>query len=300
MKRAIRTHATDFAAILGLLLLSVLVAGYILNKERLRFPFIESTPVKMYADMSTGQAFTPGQGQSVRISGVQIGEVGAVTLQNGIARIEMDIDPKYKHIIHTDATVLARPRTGLQDMFLEVDPGTKSAPVAKPGFAIPVSNSLPEVNVDEILSSLDGDTRSYLDLLVNGAGQGLKGSGGSELAQVLERFLPTHRDLARLNSAVAVRGTNLSRLVNSLQRLNTALAAKSGPDRPARRRQRHRVPGLRLGERQHQPRDRRPARHAASRRRPRWARSQRSPTCSGRPPRRCCRPPARCRRPIRR
>ena len=85
-----------------------------------------------------------------------------------------------------------------------------SGPVAKPGYTIPVSNTLPDIDVDEILGSLDGDTRSYLDLLVNGAGQGLKGNGGDELAQVLERFEPTHRDLARLNKAVAVRGHDLA------------------------------------------------------------------------------------------
>jgi phospholipid/cholesterol/gamma-HCH transport system substrate-binding protein len=111
-------------------------------------------------------------------------------------------------------------------MFIELDPGSRSAPIAKPGFTIPVSNTLPDINVDEILSSLDSNTRAYLDLLVNGAGQGLKGKGGSELAQVLERFEPTHRDLARLNGAVAKRGANLRRLVNSLRRLNQALAGK--------------------------------------------------------------------------
>src|SRR2546421_11802643 len=111
-------------------------------------------------------------------------------------------------------------------MFIELDPGSKSSPIAKPGFTIPVSNTLPDINVDEILSSLDSDTRSYLDLLVNGAGQGLKGKAGGELAQVLERFEPTHRDLARLNQAVAARGANLRRLVNSLRRLNGALFTK--------------------------------------------------------------------------
>jgi phospholipid/cholesterol/gamma-HCH transport system substrate-binding protein len=85
---------------------------------------------------------------------------------------------------------------------------------------------MPDVNSDEVLAALDSDTREYLNLLINGAGQGLKNGGGDQLAQVFERFEPTHRDLARLNSAVAVRGTNLQRLVNSLQRLNTALAKK--------------------------------------------------------------------------
>ena len=225
MKRAIKTHLFDFAAILVLLVLSVAMAGYILSHERLRFPLIQSSPTVMKAEFSTAQAVTPGQGQTVRVSGVEIGQIGKVSLTNGIATVEMDINDKYKHMIHTDATALLRPRTGLKDMFIELTPGTSNAPFAKPGFTIPISNTLPDINVDEILSSLDGDTRAYLDLLVNGAGQGLKGHG-TQLAQVLQRFEPTHRDLARLNQAVAARGTNLTRLVNSLQRLNTALAAK--------------------------------------------------------------------------
>ncbi|HEX8976863.1 MAG TPA: MlaD family protein [Solirubrobacteraceae bacterium] len=226
MKRAIRTHAGDFAAILVLLVLSVVVAGYILTKERLRFPFIQSSPFTLNADFSTAQAVTPGQGQSVRVSGVQIGQIGGVTLKNGIADVQMQIDQKYRGLIHTDASALLRPKTGLKDMFIEINPGSKSAPVAKPGWTMPVSNTNPDVNVDEILSSLDGDTRQYLELLINGAGQGLKGNGGSELAQVFARFEPTHRDLARVNQAVAVRGRDLQTLVDSLRRLNDALATK--------------------------------------------------------------------------
>jgi phospholipid/cholesterol/gamma-HCH transport system substrate-binding protein len=228
VKRAIRTHLTDFGAIVVLLALSVVVAGYILSHERFQFPLIESSPFTLNAEFSTAQAVTPGQGQSVRVSGVQIGLIGNVTLKNGIADVQLQIDDKYKHLIHTNATALLRPKTGLKDMFIEVDPGAKPAPVAKPGWTMPVSNTLPDVDVDEILSSLDGDTRNYLNLLVNGAGQGLRGKGGDELAQVLERFEPTHQDLARLNRAIAVRGTDLRQLVNSLQRLNTALATKQG------------------------------------------------------------------------
>ncbi len=226
MKRAIKTHAFDAAAIVALVVLSVAVAGYILHHERLRFPLIQSAPFTLSADFSTAQAVMPGQGQSVRVSGVQIGEIGNVKLENGIAVIQMNIDQQYRHLIHQDATALLRPRTGLKDMFIEVDPGSRGAPIAQPGFTIPVANTQPDVNLDEILSSLDADTRTYLALLVNGAGQGLKAGGGSELAQVFERFEPTFRDLARVSGAVAKRGRNLRRLVNSLQRLNTALAAK--------------------------------------------------------------------------
>ncbi len=226
MKRAIREHWKDFGAIVGLLVITVGVAGYILSNERFRFPFISPSPYTINAAFSTAQAVTPGQGQSVRISGVQVGLVGNVTLKNGEGIVQLNLDPKYKHLIHKDWTALLRPRTGLDDMFIELSPGAPGSPVAPAGYTIPVSNTMPVVNLDEILSSLDADSREYLDLLVNGAGQGLKNNGGNELAQVMERFEPTHRDLARVNSAVAVRGRNLQRLVNSLRRLNDALAAK--------------------------------------------------------------------------
>jgi|SRR5579875_465066 len=226
MKRAIKAHLGDFIAILALVVLSVAVAGYILHEERLRFPFIQSSPFVINAELSSAKAVTPGQGQTVRVSGVQIGEVGGVTLKNGNAVVQMDIDQKYRRLIHKDATVLLRPKTGLDDMFLEVDPGTSNSPVAPAGYTIPVANTNPPVDPDEILSSLDADTRQYLDLLVNGAGPGLQAPGGSELAGVLERFLPTHQDLARLNSVVAERGAALRSLIHSLRVLNAALAVK--------------------------------------------------------------------------
>ena len=114
MKRAIKKHSGDFVAILVLLVLSIVVAGYILNHERLRFPLIQSSPFTIDAEFSTAQAVTPGQGQSVRVSGVQIGEIGGVTLRSGVAVVSMDIDQSYRHLIHTDATALLRPRTGLE------------------------------------------------------------------------------------------------------------------------------------------------------------------------------------------
>ena len=69
-------------------------------------------------------------------------------------------------------------------------------------MTLPIRNTLPDVNPDEILAALDADTRDYLQLLVNGAGAGLEGRGG-DLREVFRRFEPTHRDLARVNGAVA-------------------------------------------------------------------------------------------------
>ena len=58
------------------------------------------------------------------------------------------------------------------------------------GWTVPIDQTLPNVNLDEILSSLDADTRTYLQLLVGAAGEGLDGQGKA-LSAGLKRFEPT-------------------------------------------------------------------------------------------------------------
>jgi phospholipid/cholesterol/gamma-HCH transport system substrate-binding protein len=221
---AIRKHLKDFLAIVALILVAVGVSAYILSNQRLRFPIIEDKPYVLKAEFQTAQAVIAGQGQTVRVSGVQIGDIGGVELKDGRAIVRMDIDRKYADMIHTDATALLRPKTGLKDMFIQIDPGTDDAPVAKENWTIPIDSTSPDVNPDEILSTLDSDTRDYLRLLISDAGRGLKGRSG-DLRDLFRRFEPTHRDLAKVNGAIAERRTNLRRLIHSLNELNGELAS---------------------------------------------------------------------------
>ena len=116
----------------------------------------------------------------------------------------MLIEPKYAELIHPNATVLLRPRTGLQDMTMELDPGTRHARRSSEGSTIPLSQTEPNVNPDQILASLDGDTRDYLQLLLQAGGEGL-GGRGKELSAGLRRFEPFGRDLAEINGLLAKR-----------------------------------------------------------------------------------------------
>jgi phospholipid/cholesterol/gamma-HCH transport system substrate-binding protein len=222
--RAIRKHLRDFAAIIALGAIAAGVAGYVLAHQRLRFPW-EPATFRINAEFATAQAVTPGQGQTVRVSGVRVGDITKVDLKNGRAVVRMDLDPQFKELVHTDATALLRPKTGLKDMFIELDPGTNDAPRAHAGWTLPVRNTAPDVNPDEILSVLDDDTRDYLKLLIGGAAQGLSGRS-DDLRDLFRRFEPTHRDLARVNAKVAERHRNLRRLVHSLDQLETELAGK--------------------------------------------------------------------------
>ncbi|HEX5910086.1 MAG TPA: MlaD family protein, partial [Thermoleophilaceae bacterium] len=214
MKRALRTHLRDMIALGAMVALGLGVAAYILSNQRLRFPLLEEKPVPMWVELPNAQGVTPGQGQTVRVSGMRIGDIGKVELRGGRARVRMDVEPEYAGMVRRDASVLLRPRTGLKDMFLALDPGTRREPRLGRDGVIPIDNSVPDLNADEILAALDTDTRAYLRLLINGAGKGLKGRD-RDLREVFRRLGPLHRDLAALQGEVVKRRRNLARLVHN-------------------------------------------------------------------------------------
>jgi phospholipid/cholesterol/gamma-HCH transport system substrate-binding protein len=212
VKLAIRKYWREALAVVGLVVLALAVAGYLLSQQRLRFPFLEAAPKELEVELDNAQAVQPGQGQTVRVAGVQVGTIRDVEVENGLAVVKLEIEPKYENLIREDATALLRPKTALKDMFLEVEPGT--GPVLEDGGRIPVANTLPDVDPDEIYSALDADTRPYLRLLISGAGKGLRGRG-EDLAATLRRLEPLHRDLARVTRATASRRRALKRLVHN-------------------------------------------------------------------------------------
>jgi phospholipid/cholesterol/gamma-HCH transport system substrate-binding protein len=211
MIAAVRKNLADFLAILGVVVLGLGIGVYILANQRLRFPLVQEPFYTVKAELPDAQAVTPGQGQTVVVAGVRVGDIGSVELEDGKAVVELQLEPQYKGLITDEASALLRAKTGTKDMFLEVDPGD-GKPLPKDG-RIPVSNTLPDIDPDEFLAVLDSDTRNYLKLLISGAGKGLEGRG-TDLRAALERLGPLHKDLARVSRAVAERRQNMRRLVN--------------------------------------------------------------------------------------
>ncbi len=223
MRRAIRKHLGDFIAIVALFVFAMGVGGYILANQRLRFPIVEEKPFQLKVELPDAQAVQPGQGQTVRTAGVEIGKIGKVELEDGRAVVTLELDREYEGYVRRDATALLRTKTGLKDMFVEVDPGT-----AKPleeNDRIQIENTAPDVDPDEILAALDRDTRDYLQLLISGAGKGLEGRG-SDLRETFARLGPLTRDTRRVTESVARRRKNLSRLVHRYGLLTEELGTK--------------------------------------------------------------------------
>jgi phospholipid/cholesterol/gamma-HCH transport system substrate-binding protein len=226
MFTAIQKHLRDFIAIIVLMVLAVLISAFILSNQRFYLPgwvpFIGTDFFQLKGEFQTAQSVMPGQGQTVDIAGVPVGDVKKVELKNGRAIVSMSIRQKYAPMIKKDAFMLLRPKTGLNDMIIELTPGSANAARVPDGYTVPIRSTLPNVNLDEFFAALDNDTRDYLTLLLQGGGKGLGGQGRG-LSSVLRRFEPTNRDIERITSQVSLRRKNLAHLIHNFQLVATEL-----------------------------------------------------------------------------
>jgi phospholipid/cholesterol/gamma-HCH transport system substrate-binding protein len=218
----LRRYAKELAAVIGLIVIALVVGGYVLSNQRLRFPWEDVYEIR--AEFSTGQALTPGQGQTLGVAGVDVGEVTGVRLRDGRALVTFEVDRTKLPRVFADAEMLMRPKTGLQDMTVQLDPGTRAA--GDLGDAtVPVSRTQPSVNLDEVLAGLDADTRRWLQMILQASGEGLKGRA-RDLQKVLAAGAPTLRRTERVTQAIVARRGELRRLVGSLRTLATAAAGQ--------------------------------------------------------------------------
>ena len=113
----------------------------------------------------------------VRIAGVNIGKVKKVTAYDGgdgnLSLVTMEID-KAGLPIHKDATLKIRPRIFLEgNEFVDLQPGTPSAPTIDDGDTLPATQTAAPVQFDQILTALQSDTREDLQQLLEGYGTAL-------------------------------------------------------------------------------------------------------------------------------
>lgn len=214
-RRQIRRYARELLASMALIAIGLAVVVTILVEQNFRWPWESSYVVK--AEFSSAQAVTPGQGQQVTISGVNVGDVAGVDLEDGHAVVTLDIDERYAPI-YRDATMLLRPRTGLKDMQVVLDPGTPGSGEVPDGGMVPESQTQPDVNPDEVLAALDSDTRRYLASAVSALGTGLDGNGAN-LRRLLAAAEPTVRETRSLLDTFAARRDQIARLTHNLSQI---------------------------------------------------------------------------------
>jgi len=228
LSRQARGRRKDTIAIFVLAIAGIVMMLGIFTQQKASLPawlpLVGEEFESITAEFSTAQAVTPGQGQAVDIAGIQVGKVTSVDLEDGHAVVGMDIEPKYMELIHPNATLLLRPKTNLNDMIVEIDPGEGPEPV-EDGAHFSLKQTEPNVNFDAFLATLDGDTQKYLQLLVAGGAKGI-GGHGKQLGNAFRRFQPFVHYVAKLNKPIAERREELARVIHNFGLLTTELGRR--------------------------------------------------------------------------
>jgi virulence factor Mce-like protein len=222
LARQIRRYGRELLALIVINLIGIVVTVSILAAQDFNWPWEDFYEVR--AEFASGQAVTPGQGQAVLIAGVRVGEVGAVELEDGRAVVTVQIEEDQAPI-YRDAHMALRPRTGLQDMQIILDPGSPRAGAVPEGGTLPLARTEPTVNFDEFLTTLDTDTRDWLRLTAAALGEGLDRRGNA-LRKLLVATQPTAAQLRSILRTLAGRRHEITRLVSNLNRIATAAASR--------------------------------------------------------------------------
>jgi phospholipid/cholesterol/gamma-HCH transport system substrate-binding protein len=184
----------------------------------------------------------------VRIAGVNVGKVKKIERQGGTdaALVTMEIDNKGLPI-HKDATVKIRPRIFLEgNFFVDMQPGTPGTPTLGDGDTLPIAQASDPVQLDQVLTALQQDTRTQLQELLDNYGKALTATPtaaqdaaqdpsvrGLTAAQALNKSYryggPAFKSVSIVNDALlGTRPHDLSDLIAGLDKTTAALDRNEG------------------------------------------------------------------------
>jgi phospholipid/cholesterol/gamma-HCH transport system substrate-binding protein len=140
----------------------------------------------------------------VRIAGVNVGKVSDVKTAPGCsakpsaqaacqaADVTMQIDPVGLPL-HSDATFQIRPRIFVEgNFFVDLHPGSPSAPIVADSHTFPIQQGSDPVQIDQVLSSLQSNTRHNLQILLSQYGLAVQKSAPSFNASI-KYWLPAYK-----------------------------------------------------------------------------------------------------------
>ena len=139
-------------------------------------------PKQYELKMSVPEATTLAEQADVRIAGVNVGKVRRKELdkKGNATRITLSIEPKYAPI-SSDAKAILRQKTLLGETYVEITPGSRSAPKLKDGNALVKTRVEPTVELDEILTIFDEPTKKAFRAWTKDTALITRDGGGQDL-----------------------------------------------------------------------------------------------------------------------
>ena len=216
-----RTYLRFVIAFGALGTLGLLATVYLLAQQSASSPFRDVYTLS--AEFSEANGATAGIGQPVNVAGVKVGQVTEVELVAGRALVSFEIERDQLPRVHADATAVLEPITPLKDMQIHLDPGRPSSGVLGDGGTISVERTNPPVELADLMTALDSDTRSFMTGLIGSLDRGTQGRG-PDFNRFLAALGPTAREIGLITRELEGRRRELADLVHNLALVSRAAA----------------------------------------------------------------------------
>jgi phospholipid/cholesterol/gamma-HCH transport system substrate-binding protein len=228
--------------LIGLIMVVIIAIGAVIAYKK-ELPW--NNPYEVTVTFASGQKLRASN--PVRIAGVTVGKVTEVELldddeaseatasgsgigdtemaQTGGVKVTLALNEEALPL-HEDALFKIRPRLFLEgNYFIDVQPGSPSAPTVEEGHSFPVNRTAYAVQLDQVLTTLQTDVRADLQTLLQEFGAALQVHGGADGLRALNRTGPLLRFSAQ--TAESFRGTergDLPGMISGLSRVLGGLA----------------------------------------------------------------------------
>ena len=165
----------------------------------------------------------------VRIAGVNIGKVRKKELNKGAGatRVWLSIDKEYAPL-PSDTKAILRQKSLIGETYVELTPGSPSAAKLKEGATLSHSQVEPTVELDEILSIFDKDTKRAFRAWIKDAALSTRGGGGQDLNAALGNLSGFATDGADIFTVLDQQKQALQLLVRNTGQVFGALNERSG------------------------------------------------------------------------
>lgn len=178
------------------------------------------------ADFTDAGGLSRKDRPTVVINGVLAGRLTNIRYDGKKAVATLKLNKETKGLVHSDATIKLEPRSGLQDLAVNINPGSPAAPAMSDGGTIHQADARSYVGIDEVTDVLDADTRAYVQVVLAELDQGLNGKGAPALRAALRKLPSTLNRADDVTSILAERHHLLAQLVSETNVIFQTLGAR--------------------------------------------------------------------------
>jgi phospholipid/cholesterol/gamma-HCH transport system substrate-binding protein len=152
-------------------LFCLLVLGFIVRGLQFGVPW--SHPYQVTATFADSDSILANN--EVFMNGTKVGYVGSVAVNNGLAQVQLVFDHGSALPLHTDATAQVRKKNLLGETYIDLTRGSTGQ--IPSGGSIPINQTVPITEIDQVLAVFDPETVQRVQLLIDALGEGTTNNG---------------------------------------------------------------------------------------------------------------------------